>query len=132
MDSIVHFEIPADDPKRASKFYQDAFGWMLTSMPEMNYTMASTTPSDEQGMPQKPGAINGGMPSRKDFKHMTGSEHTVVTISVTDIDSSLQKIEKLGGKKVTGKAPVGEMGWTAYFKDTEGNVVGLWQSTRPT
>jgi hypothetical protein len=23
------------------------------------------------------------------------------------------------------------MGWAAYFKDTEGNVVGLWQSAVP-
>ena len=131
MDSIVHFEIPADDTKRASKFYQEAFGWMMMSMPEMNYTMAGTTPSNEQGMPQKAGAINGGMPLRKDFKQISGTEHTVVTISVDNIDSALQKIEKLGGKKVSGKAPVGDMGWTAYFKDTEGNVVGLWQSAQP-
>ena len=131
MDSIVHFEIPADDTKRASKFYQEAFGWMIMPMLEMNYTMVSTTASNEQGMPQNPGAINGGMPSRKEFKQMTGSEHTVVTIAVGDIDVSLQKIEKLGGKKVVGKNSIGDMGWTAYFKDTEGNVVGLWQPAQP-
>jgi len=25
------------------------------------------------------------------------------------------------------KQQVGDMGWTAYIKDTEGNVIGLWQ-----
>jgi hypothetical protein len=26
------------------------------------------------------------------------------------------------------RQPVGEMGWSAYFADPEGNTVGLWQS----
>jgi len=122
MDSIVHFEIPADDPKRAGEFYTKAFGWNVMAMPEMNYTMISTTPSDENGMPTKPGAINGGMPKRG-----MGVEHTVVTIQVPSIEDALSRIEKLGGKKVSDKMPVGDMGFAAYFTDTEGNVVGLWQ-----
>jgi predicted enzyme related to lactoylglutathione lyase len=52
---------------------------------------------------------------------------TVVTIMVSDIDKSLAKVEKLGGKTVQKKQPVGDMGFTAYFKDSEGNVVGLFQ-----
>src|SRR5450759_1422528 len=35
MDSIVHFEIPADNPKRASKFYNDAFGWNIQQWESM-------------------------------------------------------------------------------------------------
>ncbi len=27
-----------------------------------------------------------------------------------------------------GKTPVGDMGFAAYFKDTEGNVIGLWET----
>jgi hypothetical protein len=52
----------------------------------------------------------------------------VVTINVKDIDKSLDKIEKLGGKTVQKKQPVGSMGFTAYFKDSEGNIVGLYQN----
>jgi uncharacterized protein len=125
MDSIVHFEIPADDQKRAGDFYAKAFGWKITPMPEMDYVSFGTTASDENGMPQHPGAINGGMPKR-----MAPTEHTVVTISVQDIDASLSKIERLGGKTVTKKTPIGEMGFIGYFKDTEGNVVGLWQPAK--
>ncbi len=126
MDSIVHFEIPADDPKRAGEFYNKAFGWDIQSMPEMQYTMISTTPSDENGMPKQPGAINGGMPKRNDMV-----KQTVVTVNVKSIDDSLAKIEKLGGKRMGDKMSVGEMGWAAYFRDTEGNVVGLWQNAQP-
>jgi len=124
MDSIVHFEIPADDPQRAREFYSKAFGWEVTPMPEMNYTMISTAPSDENGTPTKPGMINGGMPKRGQ-----PIDNTVVTIHVQSIDDALTRVEKLGGKRVGDKMPVGDMGWSAYFKDTEGNVVGLWQQS---
>jgi uncharacterized protein len=122
MNSIVHFEIPVDDEKRAQNFYSKAFGWMVNPMPEMNYTMVGTTMSDENGMPKEPGAINGGMAKRGN-----PVEHTVVTIHVDDIDAALKNIERLGGKTLAPKMSIGDMGFTAYFKDTEGNTVGLWQ-----
>jgi hypothetical protein len=37
-------------------------------------------------------------------------------------------VERLGGKTVQGRAAVGDMGFTGYFTDSEGNVVGLWQT----
>lgn len=122
MDSIVHFEIPADDTKRASEFYNKAFGWTINPMPEFDYIALRTADSDENGMPKNPGSINGGMAKRGE-----PVQNIVVTINVKDIDKTLDTVEKLGGKKVMGKTPIGEMGFTAYFKDTEGNVVGLFQ-----
>lgn len=85
--------------------------------------MLSTSPSNEQGMPTEPGAINGGMPKRQD-----PVKSTVITINVTDIDEALKKIGQNGGEVARGKQAVGDMGYTAYFKDSEGNVVGLWQN----
>ncbi len=122
-DSVVHFEIPADDMKRAEAFYSKAFGWNSNRMPGWEYLMLGTAPSDENGMPKEPGAINGGMPKRGG-----PVQHPVVTINVQNIEAALEKIEKLGGKTVQKKMPVGDMGFTGYFKDTEGNVVGLWQN----
>jgi uncharacterized protein len=126
MDSIVHFEIPADDPKRAGEFYKQAFGWQVNAMPEMNYTMIGTAPSDQEGRSTQPGTINGGMPKRGQ-----PIEHTVVTIHVQNVDEALNRIEKLGGKRIGEKMMMGDMGTAAYFKDTEGNVVGLWQPGTP-
>ncbi|HEX6447515.1 MAG TPA: VOC family protein [Streptosporangiales bacterium] len=121
--SVVHFELPADDLERAQAFYRDAFGWSMNPMPEMQYTMVSTGPVGEDMMPSERGMINGGMAER-------GGPITapVVTISVDDIEAALRKVEELGGKAVQGKMPVGDMGFAAYFADTEGNTVGLWQS----
>jgi predicted enzyme related to lactoylglutathione lyase len=125
MDSIVHFEIPADDPKRASKFYSDVFGWQVTAMAGMPYWSLGTTEVDTTTrMPKNPGAINGGMGKREG-----PLKSIVVTISVKDIDKALKAVESKGGKVVQKKQPVGDMGFTGYFKDSEGNVVGLWQAT---
>lgn len=126
MDSVVHFEIPADNPTRASKFYKDAFGWNIQKWEgPMAYWMLGTAESDENGMPKNPGAINGGMGKREG-----PLKSIVVTVSVADIEKALQKVEKAGGKTVSKKQAVGDMGFSAYFKDSEGNVVGLFQATR--
>jgi predicted enzyme related to lactoylglutathione lyase len=122
---VVHFEIPADDVERAQAFYREAFGWRIQSMPDMNYTMIGTTETDETGAPTQPGAINGGLMTR-------GGAFTapVITIEAEDIDDALLTVEKLGGAVAAPKMSVGDMGYAAYFTDTEGNVIGLWQSAR--
>jgi uncharacterized protein len=120
---VVHFEIPADDVERAQAFYREAFGWRIDSMPDFNYSMVGTTATDEAGRPTEPGAINGGMLPRQD-----PITSPVVTIDVDDIDAALARIEKLGGKTVLARQAVGEMGFSAYFTDSEGNLLGLWQN----
>ncbi len=52
----------------------------------------------------------------------------VVTIEVDDIAAALKTVESLGGRTARETFPVGDMGLAAYFTDTEGNVVGLWQN----
>src|SRR5215470_11019753 len=120
---VVHFEIPVDDMDRAQDFYRDAFGWQLTTVPEMQYTLVSTTPAGPDGRPNEPGAINGGMLARQ-----APITAPIVTIDVDDIDDALATVEKLGGKPVISRQAVGEMGFSAYFTDTEGNLIGLWQA----
>jgi uncharacterized protein len=122
---VVHFEIPAANVKRAKEFYTKAFGWQINDFPGMNYAMVGTTDSDENGMPKNPGAINGGM-----LKRQKPVSTPVITVDVEDIDASLKEIKKLGGTVSRKKEPVGDMGFAAYFKDTEGNVIGLWQRAR--
>jgi predicted enzyme related to lactoylglutathione lyase len=122
-DPVVHFELPADDLERAQTFYREAFGWSLNSAPGMGYVLASTTPTDEQGTPQQPGAINGGMLVRQE--PVTAP---VITIAVASIEAALERIVQLGGTAVRDRMAVGDIGFAAYFRDTEGNVVGLWEA----
>lgn len=123
MDSIVHFEIPASDMKRAEEFYHHVFKWQIQPIPEMKYTIVRTGEVDDKYMLKKPGIINGGM-MHKD--HVISSP--VLTVQVANIDHALVEIEKAGGQMVKGKWQVGDMGFAAYFKDTEGNVMGLWET----
>lgn len=120
---VVHFEIPADDMARASEFYRSAFGWQLGEVPGMDYAMVGTTPTDESGAPTDPGAINGGM-----FKRQGPMTAPTIVIDVEDIDKALEIVNGLGAETVVPRQPVMEMGFSAYFRDTEGNLVGLWQN----
>jgi predicted enzyme related to lactoylglutathione lyase len=120
---VVHFEIPFDDGERARAFYREAFGWVINEIPDLRYSLVQTGPITEDGFPAEVGYIGGGM-----LKRESPTDRPVITIDVEDIDAALEKIESLGGMTVLGRQDVGEMGWAAYFKDVEGNLMGLWQS----
>jgi uncharacterized protein len=129
MNKVVHFEIPTEDHPRAKQFYGEVFGWQLQDMPVGTdvYTMAITSPVDEQFMHRESGAINGGMFKRNPELPVTSP---VITIGVDSIDDHVPRIEAAGGSLVVPKGEVPEMGYYAYFKDTEGNLMGLWETMR--
>jgi predicted enzyme related to lactoylglutathione lyase len=122
MDKVVHFEIPFDDKNRAMKFYGEAFGWGLMDMPQMNYVMASTVDVDDKQMPKEPGAINGGL-----FQRPKDAPNPTIYVGVGSIDATIDKVTRAGGRVVTPKTPIPNMGDYARVADTEGNVIGLFQ-----
>jgi predicted enzyme related to lactoylglutathione lyase len=123
---VVHFEIPADDAERASAFYSSAFDWSITPEPGMEYWALRTTDVGDDGMPAEPGAINGGL-----FIREPSLRTPIVTVDVDDINATLARIEELGGSTVQPKSPVADMGYAAYFTDSEGNIIGLWENAAP-
>lgn len=126
MDStIVHFEIPADNPERAAKFYRELFGWKIDKWENPNgieYWMVQTVPTNEQGMPERPG-VNGGMMPR-----MYPNQQPVNYIAVANVNDAVAKAERLGAKVMMGKTPVPGMGWFAQLTDPEGNVIAVWET----
>jgi predicted enzyme related to lactoylglutathione lyase len=96
MNSVVHFEMPAEDRKRMADFYTKVFGWKTQQLGEDmgNYVLATTTDSDEKG-PKKPGAINGGFFQKTDDKP---AQYPSVVIQVDDIKEHIKEVEKAGGK----------------------------------
>lgn len=120
---MTHFEIPYDDGDRAKAFYRQAFGWQIVDMPAYEYTAVSTGPTDDDGMPSEVGFIGGGMTRRSE-----AVSHPVITLDVADIDAALAAVTNAGGSVVVSKQQVGDMGFIAYFADTEGNTIGMWQS----
>ncbi len=126
MGKVVHFEIPTDDLGRAKEFYGSTFGWDLQTMPMGgdDYTIVMTTPVDDKTqMPTEPGAINGGL-----MKRSSETPSPVITIEVEGIDDALKQVEAAGGSIVQSRTPIPNMGAFAYFEDTEGNVMGLWET----
>ena len=126
MRKVVHFEIPSDDLARAQSFYSSVFGWQLQTMPMPggDYVIAMTTPVDDSTqLPTEPGAINGGLMQRDE-----ATPTPVITIDVDSIDDALKEIEARGGAVITPSTAIPGMGAFAYFKDSEGNVMGLWET----
>jgi uncharacterized protein len=123
MAKVVHFEIPFDDKARAMKFYTEALGWRLMDMPQMDYVMAVTAAVDENQRPKEPGAINGGM-----FQRPKEAPHPTIYVDVESVDDAIKKVEAAGGRVVTPKTPIPGMGAYARITDTEGNVIGLYET----
>ena len=125
--TVVHFEIPADDPERAAKFYRELFGWEISKWGEpagggMEYWMVRTVPTDAKGMPSRPG-VNGGL-----MRRMFPGQAPVNYIGVASVDEFVKRAEGLGAKVLMAKTPVPSMGWFAQLKDTEGNIFAVWQT----
>ena len=117
MKRIVHFDISADDPERAVKFYTDVFGWSIQKWDgPMDYWLIMTGDEKEPG-------IDGGLGYEEE-----GFPKVVNTIDVSDIDDTIKKIEKIGGEIVRPKHAVPGVGWLAYFKDSEGVMSGIMQN----
>jgi uncharacterized protein len=129
MNPVVHFEMPAQDRKRMADFYTKAFGWKTQQLGEDmgNYVLATTTDSDENGMPNKPGAINGGFFQKTDDRP---AQYPSVVIAVDNIREHMTNVEKSGGKVLGEPMNIPGIGLYVSFFDTEGNRVGMIQPTR--
>ena len=51
----------------------------------------------------------------------------VCTVDVPNVDEYFAKALAAGGSAAVPKMPVPGIGWLAYVKDTEGNIVGMMQ-----
>ncbi len=120
MNPVVHFEFPAEDRKRISKFYSSAFGWKTQQLgPEMgNYVTATTCDTYTTGSPKELGMINGGF-FIKDTKQP--AVYPSVVIAVADISKAMKKIEKAGGEIIAEPMEIPGIGMFVSFYDSEGN-----------
>lgn len=117
MPRVVHFEIAVDDPERATAFYRDTFGWKIEKWAgPMHYWLIKTGEPDEMG-------IDGALTLRAD-----ASAPIVNTIGVPSVDDFQTKITAAGGKVLSPKAGIPEVGYFALCQDTEGNPFGIMES----
>lgn len=116
MPRVIHFEIPSDNPEKAQQFYSKVFGWQMTQWADQPYWLCST------GDKSKPG-IDGAIIKKR------GPDHPLVnTIEVDKLDETIKAIEANGGVIVVPRMPIPAIGWLAFFKDTDGNIMGIMES----
>ncbi|OFV82846.1 MAG: hypothetical protein A2W26_12675 [Acidobacteria bacterium RBG_16_64_8] len=115
MARIAHFEIVAKDVERARKFYEQAFDWKFEQWGGIDYWLATTGPEGEPG-------INGAITS-----DMGMNQSVIDTVVVQSLDDSVDRVVAAGGSVVRPRTEVPGMGFVAYCKDTEGNVVGIFE-----
>jgi uncharacterized protein len=113
MRSIVHVEIPANDPAAAARFYTTLFGWEADLMEQMNY----------YGF--RMGNTGGGFPK---VGEMAAAGEVIMYLDSPNLDDDLAKIEKSGGCTVVPRTEIPGMGYFAIFTDPTGNKVGLFES----
>jgi predicted enzyme related to lactoylglutathione lyase len=117
MPTIVHFDVTAENPERAKRFYQKIFDWKIERPPgPMDYHLIATTDLDGKD------GVGGGLGKRE------GPEPGIIIyIGVKSVDEYVSKVEKLGGKVIQPKMAVPGWGYLAVCLDTENNAFGLWQ-----
>src|SRR5947209_8513092 len=140
MNPVVHFEMGYKDQARMSKFYHTAFGWETNAMgPDMgNYVVAHTTETNENGMVQTKGAINGGFYQKTDNPL---SQAPSVVVSVDDIQEAMKAVVEAGGKILGGMDQNGNrtmepqmipgVGLWISAMDTENNRFSILQPQTP-
>ena len=122
MPRVIHFEIHAENPERAIKFYTEMFDWQFTKWDgPMPYWLIKTGPDSQPG-------INGGLVPRRGMIDGQAVIAYVCTIDTPGLDAAVQKAQAKGGSIALAKMPIPGMGWLAYCKDTEGNIFGLMQA----
>jgi predicted enzyme related to lactoylglutathione lyase len=122
MDKVTGFDIPADNVKRAAKFYEKVFGWEVSSH-DKGHSHLMTVKMDKNWVPEEKGAINGGL-----FKRAKKKDSPLIVVEVDSIDERVLMAKKANGRVITPKTEAGEWGWWAEIEDTEGNVFELWEN----
>ncbi len=108
--SICHVEMPAPDLNKAMTFYSDVFGWTMQPI-SGGYVIF------------RDGVVGGGF----DAGMPVGDAGPRLVLAVEDIDAKLEEIVAAGGERVQEKTEIGGgMGFYAYFRDPNGNQVGIW------
>ena len=113
MPRIVQFEIAAEDPERAARFYRQALGWVVERPDGTGTHWRVSSASLWQPVH---GTIKDGPAS--DARHVN-------TIPVPSLDRAIEAVREAGGTVQSDIQKILEVGRFVYARDTEGNVLRL-------
>lgn len=114
---VVWFEIYVDDMDRARSFYESVLKVELSELPAGDLKMF-TFP-----MKSDCGGSAGALAHHPEVK--AGGNSTMVYFSCEDCAIEEGRVAGAGGELVQPKMSIGEFGFVAHARDTEGNMIGL-------
>ena len=119
-NSLNWFEIPAVDIDRATKFYETIFDVKMERFPDMMGMKMVGFPSDMAN-----GKVSGALVQSNN--HKPSMEGCVIYLNANpNIQTVIDRVEKANGKVLVPKTQVSaEIGYMAFFADTEGNRIAL-------
>ncbi len=119
LGTLVHFEVPVNDPAKLSRFYEQLLGWKFNKMPDPSGQMDYWLISHKDAGPNE---TMGGL-----YKRTMGETGITNYYSVASIDESVAKASGLGAKVVKEKAEIPNIGWFAILQDPDNNTFALFQ-----
>jgi predicted enzyme related to lactoylglutathione lyase len=119
----MHLVFAVSDVDRAYDFYRDVFGWTSHIEWPGEYTELIVSEEDRLGLYQRDGYAEsaGAEPVELNGKVSTA----YLYVRVEDLDETIERLERAGGRKLS---PRSKRGWgeeAAYFADPDGNVVAV-------
>jgi predicted enzyme related to lactoylglutathione lyase len=116
-DAVNWFELYVADFDRAKRFYEGILQTSLQEFEMENCRMAMFPYDNMNGVGGSITKMNGVAP---------GPGGTLVYLNVEgDLDGVLKRTPSAGGSVVKPRTSIGQHGFIAVVKDTEGNSVGL-------
>ena len=119
MNTIGYFEIQASEPKKATEFYTEVFGWKF---------------NEQKGLPIKywqieTGGIRGGLLERpvQTPPNEFGTNAYTCSIEVENFDATAETILGNGGQVAMAKFLIPGRCWQGYFLDPDNNMFGIFE-----
>ncbi len=110
--NVIHVDIPSSNSEESGKFYHELFGWDITPIPSMNYTVWETEGS------------RGGFVALGDNVKIGDVQ---IYIASENVAADLEKAKILGAEILQNEAEIPGRGWYGFFKDPTGNKIGLFK-----
>lgn len=119
---IVHFELPVNDIEDAGAFYSDVFGW------EVENREGAWGSFHELHTGESTRGINGSFFRKSSVPPEFA--RVIPTIEIDDLETFMTKVKDNGGIIVFGPIQYADLGRMVYFKDPEGNILGMLERSK--
>jgi len=122
MGRVTRFEIHGSDPETLANFYREVLGWHVGERLDPGFWPIATGDAETPGID---GMIIQRMGSAAEIGQPVNA--FVCTIDVDSVDSTVETAIEHGSEVALPRMAVPSLGWLAYIKDPDGNILGLFQ-----